>query len=380
MSYQDVVGHRGMVFDGTRNAAYTRAMKKVITADTTVMDLGAGLGIHGLIAARLGAAKVYLVEPTVALDVARTVAADNRLDAVECLRANAETLQLDTRVDIIVSAFTGNFLLSEDLLPSLFHARDHFLAPGGRLIPDCGRMEVAPVAAPAYYDKYVACWSEFPRVCHEQGLPALDYSALRTYAANTMRHDGAKNMQAQRLSEPATVLELDFNTATKAECDSHVEVIIQRDGVCHGWMGWFQMRLVDEWLSTDGESSNTHWNQVFMPLAQPLVVASGDRLIFSLKRPERGEWTWTTGLGGKQQRQSSFLSRPITREDLQKQAVHYRPALTAEGEAAQWVLARMRGDVPVQELASRLQEQHRALFRDHAQALRFVQELAQRFT
>ena len=65
-----------MVFDGTRNAAYARALKKVVTPDTTVMDLGAGLGILGLIAARLGAAKVYLVEPTVALEVARSVAAD----------------------------------------------------------------------------------------------------------------------------------------------------------------------------------------------------------------------------------------------------------------------------------------------------------------
>jgi SAM-dependent methyltransferase len=379
MSYQDVVEHRGMVFDGKRNAAYTRAMKKVITSDTTVMDLGAGLGIHGLIAARLGAAKVYLVEPTAVLEVARTVAANNQLDAVECIRANAETLQLDTRVDLIVSAFTGNFLLSEDLLPSLFYARDHYLAPGGRLIPDCGRMEVVPVAAPAYYDKYVASWSDFPKVCREQGVPELDYSALRTYAANYMRHDSAKNMQAQRLAEPATLLELDFNTATKAECDSHVEVTIQYDGVCHGWIGWFQMRLLDEWLSTDGENSKTHWSQVFMPLAQPLVVTEGDHLTFHLKRPELGEWTWTTSLGAQRQRQSSFLSRPISREDLQKQASNYRPALNAEGEAAQWVLARMTGDVPVEQLASELQRQHSARFKNISEAMRFVRQIVERF-
>ena len=47
MSYSDVVGHRSMVFDGIRNAAYTRALEKVVTPDTTVMDLGAGLGLQG---------------------------------------------------------------------------------------------------------------------------------------------------------------------------------------------------------------------------------------------------------------------------------------------------------------------------------------------
>ena len=288
-----------MVFDGTRNAAYTRALKKVITPETTVMDLGAGLGLHGLIAARMGAAKVYLVEPTVAVEVARTVAADNHLDAVECIRAKAEELELDVKVDVIVSVFTGNFLLSEDLLPSLFYARDHFLAPGGRLIPDRGRMEVAPVCAPAYYDKYVSAWGDFPRECGDQGLPEIDYIAVRPYAANSMFYDSAKNMKAERLADPVSLLELDFNTATKAECDSQVELVIQRDGICHGWIGWFQMRLMDEWLSTDGESSKTHWSQVFMPLDKPLTVKKGDRLGFALKRPERGEWTWTTSLGGR---------------------------------------------------------------------------------
>jgi hypothetical protein len=158
-----------------------------------------------------------------------------------------------------------------------------------------------------------------------------------------------------------------------------VEVVVQRDGVCHGWMGWFQMRLGDEWLSTDGESCKTHWSQVFMPLAQPLTVVKGDRLEFSLKRPERGEWTWTTRLGEQRQRQSSFLSRPIKLDEVQKKATHYRPALNAEGEAAQWVLARMKGDAPVEKLAAELRELHPGLFREHSEALRFLQDLVERF-
>jgi predicted RNA methylase len=94
-----------MIFDGIRNAAYTRALKKAITPDTTVMDLGAGLGLHGLIAVRLGAAKAYLVEPTDVIEVARRVAADNNLDEVECIHARVEELELDIKVDVLVSVF-----------------------------------------------------------------------------------------------------------------------------------------------------------------------------------------------------------------------------------------------------------------------------------
>ena len=71
-----------MVFDGLRNRAYARALAKIVGPDTTVMDLGAGLGMHGLIAARQGARSVHLVEPAPVLDVTRKIAANNDLDNV----------------------------------------------------------------------------------------------------------------------------------------------------------------------------------------------------------------------------------------------------------------------------------------------------------
>jgi len=51
MSYADVIGHRSMAFDETRNRAYEAAIQRVVTRDSVVLDLGAGLGIHGLMAA-----------------------------------------------------------------------------------------------------------------------------------------------------------------------------------------------------------------------------------------------------------------------------------------------------------------------------------------
>ena len=377
MSYAEIVGHRNMVIDGTRNAAYYRALEKVIAPDTVVMDLGAGLGILGLMAASLGAGKVYLVEPTAALEVARQAAADNGLSAVECIRATAEKLKLDAKVDVIVSVFTGNFLLEEDLLPSLFYAREHYLAPGGRLIPDRGRMEVVPVSAADYYDKHIGSWAQFPKHCRKEGLPEIDYSAVRPYAANSMAYDSTENIQAQRLGAAAHLLELDFNTAQKAECDADIEVLIETDGICHGWMGWFQMRLLDEWLSTDGEQSETHWSQVFLPLEQPLTLVKGDCLRLKLKRPEGGEWSWATTLGSKSQRQSSFLSQPLRPQDLLKKSDHYRPQLGGKAEAWRWLLDHIDGETSVTQLASELRLAQPGVFASEAQALQFVRAAAE---
>jgi len=206
MSYSDVTGHHSMVFDNLRNAAYTRALQKVVGPTTTVMDLGAGLGVHGLSAAMLGAAKVHLVEPAPVLEVAGKVAADNGLSNVHCHNCRVEELELDGKVDVLVSVFTGNFLLTEDLLPSLFYARDKFLAPHGKMIPDRGRMEVVPVSAPDYYREYVDQWNAYPEQAKQYGMPSLDYKTVRAYATNTLFYDRRKKFDATPLAAPAALM------------------------------------------------------------------------------------------------------------------------------------------------------------------------------
>lgn len=380
MSYSKLFDHHSMVLDGHRNAAYFRAMKKVIGPDTTLMDLGAGLGVHGLNAASLGAAAVHLVEPSPVLEVARQLATANGLDNIYCHPCRAQELQLDTPVDVIVSVFTGNFLLSEDLLPTLFYARDNFLAPGGTMIPDRARMEVVPVNAPDYYRVNIDDWNNCAGPGRALDLPPLDYGIMRSYAANTLYHVTREELAAASLATPAALVELDFASATSARCDTRIEVPVEQDGVCHGWLGWFEMLLADQWFSTSGEHQTSHWRQVFMPLVTPLRVKAGEQLGFALQRPEYGEWTWTTTHAGRQQRQSTFLSQPLSSRRLLKSSENYRPHRNQHGEAAQWLLGEMTGETSVGRLATRLEARFPMLFSGSIEAQRFVQRLVGSFS
>ena len=74
MSYEIPVEQRSMVLDDYRNGFYRRALAQVITEDSIVLDLGSGLGILGFIAASLGAAKVFLVEPMTHAESAKQIA------------------------------------------------------------------------------------------------------------------------------------------------------------------------------------------------------------------------------------------------------------------------------------------------------------------
>jgi len=182
LSYANLIGHRTMVFDDHRNSLYAQALRQIITPNSVVLDLGAGLGIHGLLAASMGAKKVYFVEPHANLQVATEVAKDNALgDCVECFQGAIEEVMLPQKVDVIISVFTGNFLLEEDLLPSLVYARDHFLKPDGRLLPDCAVMKVAPISMPEQFTRHIEQWSE-----RSQGI---DFKVLRSYAANSVYRD-----------------------------------------------------------------------------------------------------------------------------------------------------------------------------------------------
>ena len=80
-----------MALDPVRNDAYAAALARVVTPDSVVLDLGAGTGVLGLMAARLGARHVYLVEPSDVLCVAEEIVAANSLqDRVTCLRGRLE--------------------------------------------------------------------------------------------------------------------------------------------------------------------------------------------------------------------------------------------------------------------------------------------------
>src|SRR3954467_14013850 len=145
MSYVYVANHRSMALDRVRNERYARALAAVVNENSVVLDLGAGTGIHGMIAARLGARRVYLVEPEDVIAVAEEAVRTKQLqDVVRCVQGAVEDVEIPEPVDVIVSALTGNFLLSEDLLPVLFHARDRLLKPGGTLVPDQATIELVP--------------------------------------------------------------------------------------------------------------------------------------------------------------------------------------------------------------------------------------------
>jgi len=330
-----------MIYDLARNAAYADALRELVRPDSVVLDLGSGLGLHGLIAAARGARHVYLVDPSPVVTIAGKVAEENGLaDKVTIIKDTIEHAELPEKMDVIVSVFTGNFLLEEDLLPSLFHARDKYLKPSGTLVPDFGEMRAAPVSANVFYHKCVGRWSD-----RSQGI---SFEPVRSYAANSLYYDTKEAIAAEFLAEPATIESLDFNLSGKAECSRKITFSIENSGECHGFLGWFRMRIGRNWLSTYRVEPPMHWSQVFLPLDPPLLVGSGDELSLRLVRRQFGEWSWITEHLGNRQQHSTFLSRVYTPEQLRCHSKKHLVERNEKGAMIGFVLEKMTGSNTVQ--------------------------------
>ena len=371
MSYTLHTGHHSMVYDDTRNELYATAIKSLVNENSVVLDLGAGLGLHGFIAARAGAKKVYLVEPEAVIHVAARLAKENGLaEKIECIQAKAEELQLPQPVDVIISVFTGNFLLEEDLLPSLFHARDKHLANNGLLIPDQAKMFVQPISSEILFNKNIGRWSEL-----SQGF---NFSSLQTHAANYMYYDDYRDTDFTPLALPVEILHMDFMTATSTNCKTETSIETASDGVCHGFLGWFDMRLGNNWLSTSPTAEKTHWRQVYLPIDPALPVEKGQQLKFSLQRPVFGEWSWAIETKGCRQKYSTFLSVPLQHSELAKKSDSYKPVLTEKGHLVRQALDQFDGNKTATQISQAIFSNQGAQFHSEAEARRFIARLIER--
>lgn len=372
MSYSEIVDHQAMVFDERRNGLYRAALRRHLKDGARVMDLGAGIGILGFIALEEGAAEVIMVEPEPVIRAARKVAhALGVTDRVRFIESAAESITEPLEVDAILSVFTGNFLLEEDLLPSLFSARERFLAPGGQLFPDAARMLVAPVEAAALYARMVAQWS----------TPAagIDLSVLRGLAENAI-FDAPRDQHGPRvLATPGVLGEFDFHTASHAACNSSFECEISVEGECHGLCGWFDARLGSEWFSTGPTAESTHWSPLFLPVAEPVKLRVGQTVAITVHRPSYGDWTWSLSVDGRLQRQSTFYANVTAPADLICRTPDYRPRRSEEAEALQYLLSLFDGEQSLSGIADALHRRFPRLYADSESALRSVQSASARF-
>jgi protein arginine N-methyltransferase 1 len=370
-----------MIADTVRMDAYVSALQRAVTPGCVVADIGSGTGIFALLACRLGAARVYAIEPSEVIEVARRCAADNGLaDRITFLQAPSVQVELPERADVVVSDLRGLLPLYDAHLTSVIDARTRFLAPGGTLIPAADTLRCGLVEAEHLYAGALGPWRQ-----HARGL---DLEAPRTLVANAFLR--AKAEPAQLLGPGADLLSLDYATIESPNAAGTAELAITRSGAAHGLCVWFDAVIAEGigFSNAPGEPELVYGRALF-PFSEPIAVAEGDRASIAFAASLFDDdyvFRWETtvvdadGATKASYRQSTLDSLPLSTSLLHRSSESHRPVLDRRGEVTRAALELMDGERTLGEIADVIAERFPAVCRSRPEALRAVTRLSQAYT
>jgi protein arginine N-methyltransferase 1 len=270
--------HRRMLADQVRLAAFRDALARVIRPGrTTVADLGAGTGILAFIARELGAREVWLYDPGPVLALAAQVAERNGIDALRFVPERSIDVADPPSVDVVVSEVLGNFAYEEDVLETLRDAR-RFLAPGGTLIPRAIAQWAAPVTADRFERDFRA-W---------RGIGGLDWSDAERMTRSNM-YVFAIEPRDLLDAPPASWDALEFDGDIDSRRAGRAAWTVAASATIYGFALWWECTLVPGVvLSTSPFGPRTHWDQIYLPLLEPLTARAGDALVLDVSSETGG--------------------------------------------------------------------------------------------
>src|ERR1041385_848678 len=141
-----------MIADTPRMNAYVTALRRTVKADSVVVDLGCGPGLFALLACKMGARRVYAIEPDNVIEVARQAAiANGYQDRIVCLQDYSTRVTLPEKADVMISDLRGILPWFAQHIPAIADARRRLLKPGGILISQKDFLWAAIVEAPEEY-------------------------------------------------------------------------------------------------------------------------------------------------------------------------------------------------------------------------------------
>lgn len=371
----------GKMIADPRMGPYVKALRRAVTSDSVVLDLGSGPGIFGLLACQMGARHVYAIEPDDVVQLAREAAIANGFaNRMTCLQDISLHVQLPERVNLIISDLRGVLPWFRDHLPSISDARDRLLTEDGILIPQRDTLWAALIGAPADYDALVSPWRDNPY--------HLDLTQANRLVTNAWLKIRAE--ENQLLVEPICWHKLKYNHVTSTDVKNTINWTAGRSDTSHGLVVWFDSELFDGiGFSNRPGAPNLIYGQAFFPFPRPVELDAGDVIKVTLRADLVGDdyvWQWDTKVVSKNSqlkadfRQSTFFGALLSTERLRKQSSSYVPRLNTEGQIEHGILSMMDGKTPLEEIARQLSLRYPNRFQNQTEALRTASETSLKYS
>ncbi len=272
--------HRTLLADRVRNRAFHEALKTVIVPGRSVVaDIGCGTGFLGFMAARLGAKRVFLIERGEIVEVARKLARQNGIRNIEIVPAHSTEVTPPQKVDVVVSETLGNYAFEENIIETLADARARYLAPGGVMIPQAVTQYVAPVTTDRVH-RELAAWDD---VGYDLDFAPAKRMSLNNIYVRVLKAADLLDRGASAVAFDAVDLTRPAKTARKGSGRWTLPAGAGPATV-YGAALWWSARLVEGIeIATGPLDPPTHWEQLYLPALEPVVVPGGGSLEIAVR-------------------------------------------------------------------------------------------------
>ncbi len=377
MSDYDLHAYGCMLTDEARMTAYAASIRAAVRPGDVVLELGTATGVMALLACQCGAKRVYALEPSDVLQLAKQAAKDNGFeDRIVFIRAFSTQIELPEKCDVLISDLRGATPCFATHLTDLMDARERLLKPDARWVCQADTLLVGVVEVPNRGEQIAVQW--------DGARWDLD---LRSTARLAHQQMSRRRLRAEDLLGPgASWAQVNYPTLTSPHVRGSATLPITRNGPAHGLSVWFSAELFGEATFTNGPGeSQAVYTPLFLPWEEVVELRAGDTVDVSIDVVFSGHeywWNWTSAVRREglatplaHFKQSTFKSQILNAAILAEAAGTFAPTLTPAGEEAQFVLARLDGRTTQAALASGLREQFPKRFPDAASAIARVSQI-----
>jgi len=357
--YDSIKFHRMLVNDRVRTDTYRKAINQTVQDGDLVLDIGTGSGILAFLACQAGAERVYAVDNSDIINVARQLASENGFaERITFINDDIRNVKLSEKVDVIISELLSKTLIGQQMEELVAFSRKKFLKANGKIIPEKVEYFIAPVEADSEYRKL-----EFPKI----GDYGIDFTFIRTLGLN--QTTSTRLNKPEKLSDVQVAYLIDsYNTSPSQHPDANLGFTINKAGTLHGFLTWFSAVLADGITLSNLPPGTPSWDNLLFPLIEPLEVSPGMEVIFHLRgdhpKSSKPIWRWKTTLTLEQQtgarrviadyNQSSFKGSILSKRSLYRQSSNYVPELSESGEVLKALIDLCNTEKKVAEISATL--------------------------
>ncbi|GJN20926.1 hypothetical protein PR202_gb08364 [Eleusine coracana subsp. coracana] len=283
-AYSHIGVHEEMLKDHVRTSTYRNAIMhhRDLISGKVVLDVGCGTGVLSIFCAFAGATR--------AVEIVR----ENELsDKVVVLHGRIEDVNIEEKVDVIISEWMGYMLLYESMLGSVIFARDKWLKPGGLILPSHASLYMAPITNSQRYHDSIYFWHDVYGIKMSSMMPLAKQCAFMEPSVETISGENVLTwptvhnllgflkqvaqvdcytIQAQELETISAAFK--FSSMLHVRQKPKKQAAQSMDGSTQDASPSSKKKKQDVSivLSTAPEDAPTHWQQTLLYLFEPIEL------------------------------------------------------------------------------------------------------------